>query len=174
MPHCPDVSTTKVCSCPQSDLQLLLCKAHKPAWFSSPCKPPSSEHHNVQDTDSSQPNTTEWPNSITCPIYLYWGSLAPWLQCKSLVLVNNLFSNSSKGPQLSLDICLAETQWMGVEQREGESGRWKGAEKPEAIYLPNDLWSQFIMDYQHHTELMRSPDTNLTNTLAKVQLGYNV
>lgn len=74
----------------------------------------------------SHSNTTEWPNSITYPIYLCWGRLAPWLQCKSLVPVNNLFSNSSKGPPLSFDIRLAEERWIGVwrlENRieEGES-----------------------------------------------------
>lgn len=74
-----------------------------------------------------------------------------WLQCKSLVPVNNLFSNLSKGSPLSLDIRLAE-RWMG----EWGKGRTEvvGAGKPEAIHLPNDLWSHFIMAHnapQHHT-----------------------
>lgn len=84
--------------------------------------------HRGYNTSPSHSNTTEWPNSITCPIYLCWGRLAPWLQCKSLVPVNNLFSHSSKGPLLSLDIRLAEERWMrrvlgGVKNRteEGES-----------------------------------------------------
>lgn len=77
---------------------------------------PSTQLHHGYNTGLSHSNTTEWPHSITCPIYLCWSRLALWLQCKSLVPVNNLFSNSSKGPPLSLDIRLAEDGWM--EERE--------------------------------------------------------
>lgn len=74
-----------------------------------------------------------------------------WLQCKSLVPVNNLFSDLSEGSPLSLDIRLAE-RWMGDWGK--RQSVVVGARKPEAIYLANDLWSHFIIDYnapQHHT-----------------------
>lgn len=46
---------------------------------------------------------------------------------------------------------------LGKENKEKEKVKWwevMSAKKPEAIHLPNDLWSQFIMDSnapQHHT-----------------------
>lgn len=110
-----DISTIQVSNCPLSDPPLPLCRAHKPPCLSTPSHPqvpPPTQHHHGYNTSLSHSNTTEWPNSITCPIYLCWGRLAPWLQCKSLVPVNNLFSHSSKGLPLSLDIRLAEERWM--------------------------------------------------------------
>lgn len=129
LPQSTNVSTTQVSICPLSDPPLPFCMAHKPQCSQPPVQAlPSTQLHRGYNTSPSHSNTTEWPNSITCPIYLCWGRLAPWLQCKSLVPVNNLFSHSSKGPLLSLDIRLAEEWWMrrvlgGVKNRteEGES-----------------------------------------------------
>lgn len=62
-----------------------------PLWLINPHashKPPSAEHRHGWDAGRSHSNTTEWPNSITCPIYLFWG---PPGGCGSSV---NLWSQS--------------------------------------------------------------------------------
>lgn len=132
-----------------------------PVWLINPHashKPPSAEHRLWvrRWTQSLQHNRVTKLNYMS-----HLSLLGPawwlWLQCKSLVPVNNLFSNLSKGSPLSLDIRLAE-RWMG-EWGKGQS-EVVGAGKPEVIHLPNDLWSQFIMDHnapQHHTWAVLSP-----------------
>ena len=48
-----------------------------------------------------------------------------------------------------------------------------GAEKPEAIHLRNDLWSQFIMD-RNATQHRTFPALSPSSALAKVRSGHSV
>lgn len=85
LPRCPDTAAIKAYERPQPDP-----RCH-PVWLINPPvshKPQSGEHCHGWDAGCRHSNTTEWPNSITYPIYLFGG---PPGGCGSSV---NLWSQS--------------------------------------------------------------------------------
>lgn len=146
--------------------------------FSSPHKyhhPPSTT---VGTTPASAtPTQLSDQTQLHVPFISTGARLALWLQRKSLVPVNNLFSNSSKGPPLSLDIRLAVERWMGGSEWNSRGRKWSvwweviGGRETRSYPSTQRLWSQFIMD-SNAAQRSTQPVLSLNSApTTKVSLG---